>query len=66
MQQAVSESEASAGQLACIQQHMQVLLRLCVFIVMTSQVETASCYEALDDVLSVPGITSAFLGEFQS
>lgn len=26
------------------------------------QVETRACYDALDDVLSVPGITCAFLG----
>ncbi|KAF8068167.1 rhmA [Scenedesmus sp. PABB004] len=26
------------------------------------QVETRSCFEAMDDILSVPGITSAFLG----
>jgi 2-keto-3-deoxy-L-rhamnonate aldolase RhmA len=27
------------------------------------QVETRACFEALDDVLSVPGIDCAFLGE---
>ena len=26
------------------------------------QVETKACFESMDDVLSVPGITSAFLG----
>lgn len=30
------------------------------------QVETRSCFESLDDVLSVPGITCAFLGEAKS
>lgn len=30
------------------------------------QVETKACFESLDDVLSVPGITSAFLGELHS
>jgi hypothetical protein len=29
------------------------------------QVETRACFEALDEVLSVPGITCAFLGETQ-
>ena len=29
----------------------------------TLQVETKACLEAIDDVLSVPGITCAFLGE---
>jgi 2-keto-3-deoxy-L-rhamnonate aldolase RhmA len=28
-----------------------------------AQVETKGCLEAIDDVLAVPGITCAFLGE---
>jgi 2-keto-3-deoxy-L-rhamnonate aldolase RhmA len=27
------------------------------------QVETRACFDALDEVLAVPGITCAFLGE---
>lgn len=34
----------------------------CVFLSHGCQVETKGCLEAMDDVLSVPGITCAFLG----
>lgn len=35
----------------------------CVPLSVCHQVETKSCFESMDEVLSVPGITSAFLGE---
>lgn len=40
------------------------LTEYCLFGILFVQVETASCYESLDEVLSVPGITSAFLGKY--
>lgn len=36
---------------------------VCLHLHFHLQVETRQCFEALDEVLSVPGITCAFLGE---
>jgi 2-keto-3-deoxy-L-rhamnonate aldolase RhmA len=35
---------------------------VCTRAALWTQVETKACLEAIDDVLSVPGITCAFLG----
>jgi hypothetical protein len=45
----------------CLCHHVHILLLL--LLPMLLQVETRACFEALDDVLSVPGIDCAFLGE---
>jgi hypothetical protein len=42
-----------------------LLLRCCCCCFVLGQVETKGCLEAIDDVLAVPGITCAFLGECQ-
>lgn len=66
--------------LECVQRHKQTCTALhhnwllckqcraavwwCLLLLL--QVETASCYESMDEVLSVPGITSAFLGDYKA
>jgi hypothetical protein len=55
--------------MVCLSRHVNIMLLLLLLLLLSLllllllQVETRACFEALDDVLSVPGIDCAFLGE---